>query len=928
MITLVARSSEELALDICSNLDRSTLEAVYRRNQLAIDVSGLGVFEYYASIDHIEANDNTYELCGISRGTGLLPLVDRVNDEDRRKVKRMLASPIETEYSEIMIQYRHPQKGPRWYSLVGRITAIGGSPNNPLRFIGFIKDITETRSLLDDIDEREILQQTVMENLPVGMLLIDPETKTIETANRCATELLGWSEAELKEKNCRQFLCPYGDSLCPICEENASLKNEEHAIISADGTPLQVLVSVIHIKAGGREKILECFVDITARKKSEQALKQATDRLRMATRAGGVGIWEYDVPTGAQVWDDQMYRLYAATREEFPDSKMAWEARVTAEDRARMEREVERAAERGTDFDSEFTIVWPDGSLHTIRTIAMFQNDERGNPKRLIGTNWDISAQKRAESELIRSNLHLEEAGIRANELMLKAEAANVAKGAFLATISHEIRTPLNGVIGMTGLLLDTNLSEEQKQFAELIKSSGEALLALINDILDFSKIEARKLELERRRFNLAGHLVKTVSLLDVQARQKGLGLSYAIEDGVPDFVAGDPARLRQILNNLIMNAIKFTDRGSVTVSVKATEETEDLITVKYSVLDTGIGIPEAKQKLLFTPFSQIDSSNTRRFGGTGLGLAISKQLAEMMGGRIGVKSAEGAGSTFWFTARFEKANAEDAEPTEEERDGIAGMRERKQAEIEAKDRCRNGRILLAEDNSTNQLIAASLLEKIGCIVDVVATGVAALEALEAKTYDLILMDCQMPEMDGYEATKKIREKESASGAKRTPIVAMTAHALNGDREKCLAAGMDDYLSKPIDLRELFAAVRRWSPAQEEIDKKTFDCDALLSRVMGDIGLARNIISAFLLDMPEQIAQARRHCAIAEWKQAEQLAHRIKGAAANLSCGNLFEKAAELEAAARESDRGKAMIALETLAETFDETRKILETKR
>jgi PAS domain S-box-containing protein len=928
MSSPVERDPEELPQDISADLDRATLEAVYRRNQLAIDVSGLGVFEYYSSIDHIEANENTYALCGISRGTGLRPLVDRVSNKDRRKIKKILVSPVETEYSEITFQYQHPEKGHRWYSIVGRVMAIGGTPNNPLHFIGFIKDITETRSLLDDIDEREILQHTVMENLPVGMLLIDPSTKIVETANRCAAKLLGWIEADIEGKSCRQFLCPYPDGTCPICEGKASLENTELGFVTASGTLLQVLISVIHIKLGRREKILECFVDITDRKRSEEALRETTNRLRMATSAGGVGIWEYDVESGKQEWDEQMYRLYAATREEFPGGEMAWEARVTPEDRARIRHEVEEALAAGTDFDSEFDILWPDGSLHSIRTIAMFQDDDEGVPKRLIGTNWDITAQKKAESELIRSNLHLEEAGIQANELMLKAEAANVAKGAFLATISHEIRTPLNGVIGMTGLLLDTNLSAEQQQYAELIRTSGDTLLALINDILDFSKIEAQKLELENRRFSLAGHLVKTVSMLDIQARQKGLGLSYEIDKEVPEFVAGDPARLRQILNNLIMNAIKFTDAGSVTVTVKATEENDELITVKYSVIDTGIGIPEEKQKLLFMPFSQIDSSSTRRFGGTGLGLAISKQLVEMMGGRIGVRSIEGAGSTFWFTVRLEKASAADAEQKDDGRSESAGSQESWQAETGAKDRCRNGRILLAEDNTTNQLIATRLLEKIGCSVDTVATGLAAIEALKSKSYNLILMDCQMPEMDGYEATKKIREMETSSGAKRTPIVAMTAHALIGDREKCIAAGMDDYLSKPIDMKELFAAIRRWSPAQAEVDTKIFDGKALVARVMGDTDLAKTIISAFLLDIPDQITQVRRHCAAAEWKPTEQIAHRIKGAAANMSCGTLFEKAAALEVAARDSEKTKAMIALEELAETFDETKQILEAKR
>jgi CheY-like chemotaxis protein/HPt (histidine-containing phosphotransfer) domain-containing protein len=470
----------------------------------------------------------------------------------------------------------------------------------------------------------------------------------------------------------------------------------------------------------------------------------------------------------------------------------------------------------------------------------------------------------------------------------------------------------MNGVIGMTGLLLDTALTTEQLQFAKLIQSSADALLSVINDILDFSKIEAGKLAIEVIDFNLKVLFQEFSATMEANCRGRKLAFSSAVSPEIPSLLQGDPGRLRQILINLVGNAVKFTRVGEINVMGYLAKETDSEVVVRFTVRDTGIGIPADKLGLLFSRFTQVDASSTRKFGGTGLGLAISKQLAQMMGEEIGVSSKQGRVSEFWFSARFQKQNV------------ISNSKSQVVARPGLSDPIRSSRrILLAEDNITNQQVALGILHKLGLKADAVANGREVLVALRHIPYDLVLMDVQRPEMDGLEATREIRSGQCEGVNPKLPIVAMTARAMTGDKQACLDAGMNDYIAKPVSAEIISPVLERWlanakqgrrllpeppnvdrapdSPGADS-DPPVFVESVLVNRLGGGRALTKNIASAFLADIPKRIEMLLGHLNAGDANEVTREAHSIRGASATVGGEALRVLAFRIEQSGRSGD--------------------------
>ena len=810
--------------------------------------------------------------------------------------------------------------------------------------------------------------------------------------------------------------------------------------------------------------------DITRRKQIEASLAEAASRLELATSSAGVGVWGWDVNT-KKIWlDQQMAKLFQVDLSQFSGEYLELARRLHPDDRDRVVDEFNQALRNGKGLRTEFRVVWADGTERYLRCAATLTRGSDGRPSQMVGVDFDITSLRLAELEM---RLAKEQ-----------AEAANRSKSEFLANMSHEIRTPMNAVLGMSHLLLQTPLDRKQTDYVSKIQHSGQHLLGIINDILDFSKVEAGKLDVEHIEMDLEKVLENVANLVGEKAQAKELELLFDVAPDVPTLLVGDPLRLGQVLINYANNAVKFTERGEVTIQVRKREESEGEVLLYLAVRDTGIGLSEEQKDRLFESFQQADSSTTRKYGGTGLGLAISKRLAALMGGEVGVESELGQGSTFWFTARLRKSTLvpalheplpdvrgkrvlvvddnprarellsqqlttlsfqvlqaataaealallrqtgpeaaidlafldwkmpdvagidlarqiralgkavaprlvlvashgrEDLRPAAREAGidalivkpvnpsllfdtlisllGSPGAARRRQRRAQAhwagtsQDLLpvRGARVLLVEDNDLNQEVAAGILRLAGLMVDIAGNGQIALDKVAQNAYDLVLMDMQMPVMDGITATLAIRQREEWQ---HLPIVAMTANARDSDRERCLQAGMVDFVTKPIEPEELGRVLLRWIPdksgahdssgagaepgpgsdegvaapapapagaaGQAEasagpslLERAVLQIPGLdvgqgLRRVIGSIPLYLSLLRKFVSgqrDVPDQILQALDQ---RDWERAEILAHTLKGVAGNIGATGLQQLATELDALV--SERADPNAALE-----------------
>jgi PAS domain S-box-containing protein len=720
------------------------------------------------------------------------------------------------------------------------------------------------------------------------------------------------------------FVRPGGETLVAKVRPG-QLDECEWTYVRKDGTRLPGLLSMsaIYDSAGQVTGFMGIIQDITERKRAEEALLASEHRYRLLAENMRDVVWTADMNLNRTYVSPSVVHLTGHTAEEAlqlpydevlspqstKDTREVF-MRIMAEARTNpsvflkpTRHEMEYRCKEGGTVWAEANMTWLLG--------------KGGTPIGGMGVSRDITARKKAAQELQEYACKLEEANRELAEATMAAQAASKAKDQFLAIISHELRTPLNGVIGMTELLKDTQLDDRQRAFVEACQSSGRSLMALINDILDFSKIEAGKLELDHRDFEL-GRLVEEIAeTMAFHAQAKGIQLVRRVDAAACRWVRGDDVRVRQILINLIGNAIKFTEVGEVAVSVSLTEERDGLASARFEVADTGIGIPADGIDRLFKSFSQADSSTTRKYGGTGLGLAISKRLVELMGGQIGVRSQPGEGSMFWFVVPLPLAANE---PAPQKSSSAAPDARQPPLDLLLKGR----RILLAEDNRVNRLFAQEILRQAGAECLTAENGRQALLALENESLDLVLMDCQMPEMDGFEATRQIRQMESEGQlAGHVPIIALTANAVQGDRQRCLEVGMDDYISKPFEPDKLLEMVERLLAAHDGQSVKRpaiakeplaasrepsppvsgrslpMDREALMARCMGNLEFAQSLLSDFERDLADRVDQLSRNIEQRDANAITDSAHALKGAAGMATAESMRALAAEIEAAGK-----------------------------
>jgi two-component system, sensor histidine kinase and response regulator len=859
---------------------QARLQSVLHRHDLAVRAAGGMVWEYDARTGVVwrtpGALESPGDLLQEQRGSfeSMEPLIAPESRADFRAYVERLRQGPDTQVEQVL-QVLHPTLGRRHIRSLAHVER--DAQGRARRAYGMNIDVTEgvqSQRALEGVNER---LRIALSAVHASVWEYDAQNRRLEWDDR-GQDLYG-VDLNAHRQAWEAVLSPhiadsareriYAHLKDPACQEFDLTYTIEHP-----QRGLRHIRSVARNERDAQGRLVRTIgldMDITPQVQTAARAEELTQRLQLAITAAGIGVWSNRLSDGAVEWNEQQYQIYGLDPRSFQISRPAWLERVHPDDRERLAHEVATVHLHPTGSATEFRIVRPSGEVRHLRAVARSTRDEAGNPTGTVGLTFDITAEHKATEAIQRARA--------------AAEEANRLKSEFLANVSHEIRTPMNAIIGMTELALGGALPPQEHDQVTKANAAARNLLAVLNDILDFSKIEAGKLDVDHSAFSLPALVGSALDVVRLQAHTKALALDVVLDPGVPERFIGDPTRLAQVLNNLLSNAVKFTEHGQVQLRIHVMDgSSQARPIVRFEIEDSGIGLSEEQQARLFEAFTQADASTTRRFGGTGLGLVISRRLLDLMGGRIGVRSTLGRGSLFWFQLPLEVDTREPAGAGE--------------AALAAAPRLDGLRVLLAEDNPLNRELAIALLERAGAQVTAVDTGAQAVAVVQRRVFDIVLMDVQMPEMDGYEATRRIRALGGA--AAQLPIVAMTANAMSGDRERSLAVGMNEHLSKPIDktiLRHTLARLRPSAAAPAPAVAPASDAPLLDATLGVRLCAQREDIHRRALQHFVQLYEAGgRFPPGLSLSAVQHEAHSLKGAAASLGLVRLQQLAARIEA--------------------------------